>query len=397
MLRTRIIQSLPELERLAPRWRQLMDRATQAQPVLTPLWLVAWWREFGERDGRMMRALAVEDGGELVGLVPMALRRNLLGRAIPVRCLELFGTGEDEADEICSEYVGALVERGREDDVARATARVLRDGALGAWDELLMTSMSSEDPFVPRLVTALHASGIAADLRQSGECPYVPLPAKWDEYLHALGSTRRYVVTRSLRELDKWAGKGGWELCRARTADELAEGRRILRDLHEERWNAAGRSGVFSSARFTRFHDAVMPRMLEGQDGTSLELAWLVARGSPIAATYNIVYADKVYFYQSGRCVDLPKGLRPGIAMHALAIRSSIEAGRHEYDFLGGASRYKRDLALAARPLVTIRAVATSLRAYAVDTARRVAEMAMARVRVARGAAPSLGEERASE
>jgi CelD/BcsL family acetyltransferase involved in cellulose biosynthesis len=397
MLRTRVIQSLSELEHLAPKWRPLMDRATHAQPVLTPLWLVAWWREFGERDGRMMRAMAIEDGGELVGLVPMALRRNLLGRTIPVRCLELFGTGEDEADEICSEYVGALVEGGREDDIAHATARALCDGALGSWDELRMTSMSSEDPFGPLLVTALHARGVAAELRQTGECPYVPLPATWDEYLHALGSTRRYVVTRSLRELDKWAGKGGWELCRARTAEELGQGRRILRELHEERWSAAGRSGVFSSARFTRFHDSVMPGMLEGQDGTSLELAWLMARGNPIAATYNIVYGDKVYFYQSGRRVDLPKGLRPGIAMHALAIRGSIEAGRHEYDFLGGASRYKRDLALAARPLVSLRAVATGLRAYAVDTARRVAEMAIARVRVARGAAPLQGEERASE
>src|SRR5205807_6668937 len=100
---------------------------------------------------------------------------------------------------------------------------------------------------------------------------------------------------------------------------------RILRDLHGQRWKAAGRSGVFSSSRFTRFHDAVMARMLEGEDGTSLELAWLLARGQPIAATYNIVYGGRVFFYQSGRLVHLPKGLRPGIAMHALSIRGSIE------------------------------------------------------------------------
>jgi CelD/BcsL family acetyltransferase involved in cellulose biosynthesis len=397
MLRTRVIQCLPELEQLAPRWRRLMERATHAQPVLTPLWLIGWWREFGESDGRAMRVLAVEDGSELVGIIPLAQRRTFVGRAIPVRRLGLLGTGEDEADEICSEYVGALVDRQRDDDVAHAAAHALREGALGPWDELWMTSMSSEDPFVPRFLKALHASRIAAEVRQHGECPYVPLPVTWDEYLHALGSTRRYVVTRSLRELDKWAGKGGWKLRRARTAEELAEGKAILRELHAGRWAAAGRGGVFSSERFTRFHDAVMPQMLEGQDGASLELAWLLARGEPIAATYNIVYADRVYFYQSGRRVDLPKGLRPGIAMHALSIRASIEAGRHEYDFLGGASRYKRDLALAARPLLTLRAVATSFRAHAVDAARRVAEFAMARVRGARGVPTAPGEERASE
>jgi CelD/BcsL family acetyltransferase involved in cellulose biosynthesis len=397
MLRIRVVRSLGDIELIAPRWRRLMEQAAHAEPVLTPLWLIAWWREFGEIDGRVMQALVVEDSGELVGLVPLALRRARLGHAIPVRRLELFGTGEDEAHEICSEYVGALVARRREGEVADATARALCDGSVGPWDELSMTAMSGWDPFVPRLVTALHASGIAAQIRPTGECPYIPLPATWDEYLRALGSTRRYVVTRSLRELDKWAGASGWRVCRAQTAEQLAEGRRILGDLHAERWRAAGRNGVFSSARFARFHDVVLPRMLEGEDGVSLELAWLLARGEPIAVAYNVVYAGRVYFYQSGRRVDLPKGLRPGIALHALSIRASIEAGRHEYDFLGGASRYKRDLALAARPLVTLRAVAPSFRAQAVDAARRVAELAAARVRRAVRTAPSPQDERGSE
>ena len=101
-----------------------------------------------------------------------------------------------------------------------------------------------------------------------------------------------------------------------------------------------------------------MPRLWAGEDGASLELLWLVVRGEPIAASYNVVFGNKVYFYQSGRRMDVPKAVRPGIAMHALAIQRSIEAGRREYDFLQGASRYKRDLALASRALVTLRAVA---------------------------------------
>jgi peptidoglycan/xylan/chitin deacetylase (PgdA/CDA1 family)/CelD/BcsL family acetyltransferase involved in cellulose biosynthesis len=384
VLRTRVVVDVSELERLVPEWRRLLQRAAHAQPVLTPLWLLAWWREFGEADGRSMRAVAIEDGSELVGLVPLAWRRTVHRVAIPVRRLELFATGETETDEICSEYVGALVARGKEDDVARATSRAICDGVLGEWDELSMTAMSAEDPLVPRLVGALRADGIAAHTEQSGECPYVPLPRNWAEYLSALGSARRYVVSRSVRELDKWVGASNWEMCRARTPAELLEGKRVLRKLHAERWAASGRSGVFASARFARFHDEVMPRLLAGEDGISLELQWLQARGEPIAAMYNFVYAGKVYFYQSGRRVDVPRGVRPGIAMHAIAIRASIEAGRREYDFLGGASRYKRDLALAIRPLVTLRAVAPSLRARAVDAARALAERAIARVRAAR-------------
>lgn len=384
MLRARVVKGLEELEVLVPRWRRLIAHAAHTQPVLTPLWLRAWWREFGRADEREMRVVALEENGDLVGLVPLARRKTMHRAAIPVRRLELLATGEEESDEVCSDYVGALVERGREDEVARETSRALCDGSLGEWDELRMTAMSGEDPFVPKLVAALRANGIVAHSQQSGECPYVPLPRSWDEYLSALGSSRRYIVTRSVRELDKWAGENKWELCRARTPAELAEGKRVLWALHAERWAASGRSGVFASARFARFHDEVMPRLLAGEDGVALELQWLRARGEPIAATYSFVYEGKVYFYQSGRRVDVPKGLRPGIAMHALSIRSSIEAGRREYDFLGGASRYKRDLALATRPLVTIRAVAPSLRAHAVELARSLADRAIARIRAER-------------
>ncbi len=385
MLRARLIDDLAELEGLAPRWRGLIAVASHAQPVHTPLWLLAWWREFGHADGRQMRVVIVEEDGQLVGLVPLARRMATHRPGIPVRRLELLATGEQERDEICSEYVGALVERGKEAEVARETTRVLCDGVLGEWDELRMTAMSGDDPLVPAFVVALRAKGIAVTSGQSGECPYVPLPPTWEEYLRALGSTRRYAVMRSLRELDKWAGRNNWELCRARTLSELAEGKRILWALHRERWAASGRNGVLASTRFTRFHDEIMPRLLAGEDGISLELQWLRARGEAIGATYSFVYAGRVQFYQSGRRVDVPKAIRPGIAMHALSIRSSIEEGRTEYDFLGGASRYKRDLALATRPLLTLRATAPGLRARAVEAARSLAERAMGQFRSSKG------------
>jgi CelD/BcsL family acetyltransferase involved in cellulose biosynthesis len=395
----RILTDITELEGLAPAWRRLLARAAHAEPVLTPLWLLSWWRQFGDADGRALRVVAVEDGGELVGLVPFVLRTATHRRAIPVRRIELLGTGEDEADEIASEYVGGLALDGRQHGVARITTDALVDGALGEWDELRLPAMSSEDPLVPRLAEALRHRGLPAVVTRSGECHFVPLPSTWAEYLSELGSSRRYTVTRALRELEKWAGKGGWEIRTAATATDLAEGQRILQDLHAERWTAAGRKGVFANARFKRFHDAVMPRLLAGEDGATLELSWLAVRGEPIAASYSIVFGNKVYFYQSGRRMDVPKSVRPGIAMHALSIQRSIEAGRREYDFLEGQSRYKRDLALGARSLVTLRAVAPHLRARTVEAARVLAERAIAQIRGvrARGAGGSASEERASE
>ena len=138
------------------------------------------------------------------------------------------------------------------------------------------------------------------------------------------------------------------------------------------------------SPRFAAFHDEVMPPLLAAG---ALELLWLTVRGDPIAIIYNIVWNGKVYFYQSGRKIDVPKGVRPGIVIHAHAIRRAISAGRREYDFLGGASRYKVQLSTAARPLLRVRAVrsprlelAHSTAERGFDTARRLRDQLRAQL-----------------
>lgn len=392
MLETRILRDVTSAERIADSWRELLERSSSPEPVQTPSWMLAWWRQFGDADRRSLRLVTFSEGGRLVGIAPLSSRVVMHRRAIPVRRLELLASGEDERDEICSDYVGAIVEAGREGEVAAELAKLLcdRDGdGLGKWDELLMPQMRADAPFISAIEAALGKRGAVVSVRDTGLCPYIALPKTWDEYLKELDSSRRYIVSRSLRELDKWTGKDGHTLRRAGTREELAEGRAVLRALHAERWEGEGETGVFASERFTRFHDEVMPRLLDGEGGT-LDLLWLVAKGEPVAAIYNIVYRDKVYFYQSGRRLDVPKGVKIGIAIHALAIRRSIELGHREYDFLNGASQYKTKLALATRPLVTLRAVAPGLRARAVDAARDLTDRAIERVRqYRRGAQPA--------
>src|SRR4029079_3424381 len=86
----------------------------------------------------------------------------------------------------------------------------------------------------------------------------------------------------------------------------------------------------------------------------------------------NFRWNGKLSFYQSGRKLDIPDEVRVGVTMHAYLIRSAIEAGVREYDFLAGASQYKMSLALATRPLVQLRAVRPSLK----ETARRASDRA---------------------
>jgi hypothetical protein len=195
-----------------------------------------------------------------------------------------------------------------------------------------------------------------------------------------LPSSRRAYVRQSLRRFERWAD-GTSCLHHVAGPADLAEGQRILATLHQQRW---GPEGKFGSPLFTAFHDAVMPALLQAG---ALELLWLSVRGEPIAAIYNIVWNGKVYFYQSGRKMDVPAAQRPGIVLHAYAIQRAIAAGRREYDFLSGGEHYKKQLALATRPIVQLRVH----RRCVAERARRLAESAIALVRRMRNGARAAG------
>lgn len=360
-LSPRVLATTSQLEGLAPEWEALMARSDGDEPMRSPTWVTAWWRCFG--GGRRLRVVTFRQGPRLVGVVPLCLRTAWLAPGVPVRRLDLLPSGEPEAEEIASEYIGPVVERGLEQPVADRLAEVLASDALGRWDELVMPSMGLHGALVPILNGAFERLG-SVKLELTGGAPHIPLPASWDEYLARLSGSHRHLVRSSLRAFDRWTG-GNAELRVARTARELEVGAAVLRELHAARWGAAGAPGLFAAPRFREFHDRVMPELLARG---ALELLWLRARGEPVAALYNLVWQGKVYFYQSGRRPGLPSAVRVGVVLHALAIRRAIELGRREYDFLAGASRYKQELALAVRPIGRLRVV----RRGAVDRVRRV-------------------------
>ncbi len=346
-----IVRSADDLEALAGEWSELLASSASSEPTQSPAWLLSWWSVFGETGGRVLRVLVFRDAARLVGVVPLLARRARYRRAIPFRRLEFMGSGEDEADEIVSDYMGAIVAKGWERRVATALARALVSGGLGRWDELVCPRMDGTAPMTDALIAALAAERVTCTLDQRTSCPYIELPTTWEGYLGALSSSRRYKVRRSLRELESWSG-GEWALHRVATHAELTEGLAVLMRLHAKRWGTEGRRGVFASPSFRRFHERVTADFL--QLG-ALDLCWLSVRGEPVAASYSIEWEGSIHFYQSGRETEVPTKVTPGIALHALLIQRAINRGLREYDFLSGDARYKTMLATHTRRLVSLR------------------------------------------
>jgi CelD/BcsL family acetyltransferase involved in cellulose biosynthesis len=352
-------------------WLDLLARSSTNEPMLSPQWLETWWQVFGE--GRNLRTVLVYQDGRLIGLAPLLARRIWHRGVIPLRRLELLATGEPEADEIYSEYLNLISEQGQEARVARVIVTALRDGKLGPWDELSLDMLDGLSPMTRALLHELRRARLLEEVTPHRPCPFIPLPATWEAYLNQISSSRRYFIRRTLKAFEQWAGDE-LVLKRASTLAELDQGFDILSELHGKRWQHAGSKGVFSSEPFTRFHRTVMAKLLASDN---LELIWLCKGNRPLAAVYNIVWDNKVYFYQSGRCTDVPAKVRPGIAIHVYAIQDSIKRGRTKYDFLAGGTRYKQQLALAQTRLIRIRAArAGSLRASLRNLAERGAAAA---------------------
>jgi CelD/BcsL family acetyltransferase involved in cellulose biosynthesis len=375
VIRAEVIRDFERLAALAPAWRDLLGKSSNDQVMMSPTWLLAWWHVFGREGGREMASVAFFERERLVGLFPLLARAVRVAPGVSVRRLEVIGTGEHEAHEVGTDYVAPLVARGYEGTVTEAIAATLVGGALGGWGELVLGPMNGDCPIAVLLADALRARGLRVSLEVEGASFYVPLPPTFDAYLEALPGTRRAMIRRSLRAFERWAGAPA-ELDVVRREADLDRAKSELVHLHRARWAAAGRHGAFASPRFRAFHDEVMPALFaEG----ALELLFLRAHGEAVAAAYNLVWRNRVSFYQSGRAPTLPSELSPGIVLHALGMQRAIAMGRLEYDFLPGLARYKVELSLASRPVLALHAerpsalqMARAAAALAIDEARAI-------------------------
>lgn len=362
-LQVEIIDALSAVDqKLVNEWQHVVEASGANELTQTPRWLLTWWRVFGPHQGRQLRLITFRRKSELVGLAPLLLRRHFYPMGIPVWRLELLGSGEDQYEEICSDYIGITARRGEEQAVAKAFANVLEDPQLGSWEELVLPRLNGESVMPPLLSVTLKPLGnLRYDIH--GGAPYAPLPATWDEYLGTLSSSTRYMIRRSLRDFEKWS-EGSAKLVRLESASQLDKAMATLSDLHGERWATEKRDNIFEAPRFMEFHKALIPELMRSN---AVDLHWLSVDGKPLIAVYNMLYDKRVHYYQSGRTTAVPKKIRLGIVAHAMAIQRAIEAGQKEYDFLDGVAQFKMQLATDTRPLRMLQVYRPSM----IDKARR--------------------------
>lgn len=346
-VRTEVIATEAQWDRLAPDWSALFDVSPQASPPLSFSWLRHWWRVFGASYGGGLRIVTMRRGAELIGVLP------LYSSGKGVRRLRFISTGEGEHEEICPDYMDLLCAPGQE-QACRAAAWHAVAGM--SWDCLELLDIAEGSLLLSQAPG--HGNIVAR-----GACPIAELEGGFEAYLRRLSSNGRQQARRLLRE----AEKEGVVL-------EVADASRVgacfedLVSLHQQRWVASGKPGCFAAPRFTEFHRTLAREWVPS--GRAV-LARASLAGTPIAALYGFVTGSKFDFYQSGVRTDGP--LRsPGNLAHLMLMRELAGRGVTRYDFLRGSSSYKERLATTETKLYAIQVWRPTIRSAIYRSSRRI-------------------------
>lgn len=326
--------------RLADQWDGLVRSSGRPSPFLLHAWLLEWWRHYG--DGSELAVHVAYRNGRLAGALPLCLRRRY-----GLRVLSFVGGDPGLAD--------VLLAPGEDTQTAAALAR---QAAAAGQDFAEFSGL----PAGSALVAGLGPSALA--LIERAEAPVLDLRPGWDEvYATKLSAKKRGHHRRRRRQL---SGLGLVEVDVARTAPELAEALEDAFTLHDLRWQGRPDGSAFSSPVSRRFHHAAaevlaplgVPRIVT-----------LKIDGRPVAFHYYLVLEGRMFVHRIG--FDPAFGrFSPGVINTLDAIEAAAAEGATRVEFLGGAERYKVELADRLEPLYQGFGLAGTLRGRAAVAGR---------------------------
>ncbi len=332
-IRVTTARDLAELQR---DWT-LLERGKRLPFFLTWHWVSCWLKTYHPK----VIAVSASRAGRIVaiGLFTRSLEvRHGLIRSWQLRLHQL---GDYSMDQIWMEYNDFICDSEHNQDAVNACLDVLQDAEF-TWDEIVLPMMpANRAEFIlasnDRTRVGLRDLCYAVDLawlRETGR-----------EYLQSLSANSRYQIRHSIRLYEQKYGE--LELRRAATVEAALEYFEEAGRFHVLRWPDSG----FHNRHFVEFHRNLIADSF-GQN--NIDLLKLVAGGVTIAVMYYQLVGKKVYFYLHGLRYEPDGKLKPGLVAHAMATEYYIAQGMDQYDYMGGDSQYKMQLARRSEDLMTV-------------------------------------------
>ena len=318
-LRCETITSAEGFALLAPDWDELVRAMRRPSPFLLHGWLSEWWRHYGA--GCDLAVEVAFRDRRLVGAFPLiTFRRHGL------RVATFFGgrqtapadvlVAADEPDAVADALVARAVAAGHD----YADLFGLDEGC--------------------RL-----ADAAALELFERIEAPVLDLSRGWEETYHSKTSAKKRSHHRHRRR--QLAALGTVEVAVARSLPELEAALEDAFRLHELRWQGRADGSGFVTPTGRRFSRAVLPALAARE---AARIVTLRLDGRAIAFMWYLLLERRMFLHRIGFDPAFAQ-FSPGLVNTLNALELAASEGVTRVEFLGGADRYKVELADRFEPL----------------------------------------------
>ena len=329
-MRVEVFTAASAFQDLRAEWRQVLSQLPFQSVFFTPQWQETWWRHFGAT--RQLHLLTVRSSdGTLQGLAPL-MSHN--GTETAPR-LELLGDLE-----LC-DYLDVLLVPAHQQEAGRAVVEYLVAHG-GEELELCLPNLSQHSPTPAVFYDSLVQNGLTVEVEQIETCPTAALPTDWETYLATLRSKDRHELRRKLRRAEAAARLEYRATSNAAQLDEDVDTFVALHRMSQQ----DDKQGFMTPEKEAFFRDMAHQLWPHGW----LELAFLYADGTPIAALCCFAYGTTYAAYNSGYHPGYAE-LSAGIVLFAERIRQAIARGFTAFDFMRGSEPYKYRFGATDRPL----------------------------------------------
>lgn len=347
-----VIQEKEHLHGLRRPWNDLLLRCPLPSVYLTWEWLFTWWEVFGDASRQLHILLVHDTHGKLKAIAPFLIHQKTVARMMMCNVLEFLGTGEEEQDEVCSNYLDVMAE-GTEELVFNAIVQYLREGLeQGKWHQISLRGLSRQSPLYALLTDPrqVRYNGVSLSIHtHPAACAVIHLPAEWTEYMTGLSKKWRDQIKRGRKEL---ADLGAIDCRNITDLKELPQAFAAFQDLHQRKWASQGRAGLFASEKFSSFHKRIIQLFGENRWAAVRHLLFC---GRLVAASYNFQFQKNVYFYLPAYDPDFKTKIGLGLIERSFDIEAAIQEGNKVYDFYKAkAGNYKWHLAKDQREVVDL-------------------------------------------
>lgn len=325
-----------DLETLKRDWTAI-QKLEDVPFFLTWSWVNIWLKTYNPKK----LVVTARFGEEVVAIGLFTFSNNRSLYSIKTRQLRLHQTGDSQMDQIWMEYNDFLCTSEHRTLAVNACLKALRIMNTD-WDELVISMMT-----LSRGSEVVESNDTASIYirRPCYTCNLQSIRDQDNHYLQSLTSNTRYQIRRSIRQYEKLHGELSLQV--ARDQQQALDFFQQAGPFHLARWEDSG----YKNKLFIDFHRNLIRTCF---NDNSIDLLRVNSGNTTIAIMYYHIVGKKVFFYLHGLHFEDDPKLKPGLVAHSLASQYYLEQGMDIYDYMGGYSQYKHQLARQSEDLVTV-------------------------------------------